>query len=153
MCTSILKLYFFPFFLSLGFGVGLGYWESLFEAKEFLYFLIGLVINTIFLIFIQQSHSIRLKWFFITTIMLFCGYIASSTGFLQGHMSLGIVASLFQTDHAEVIEFLSNVNYKFIGYSMLLLGLTYFYIFKYKTCFKLNFRHKFLYFLLIFRVC
>lgn len=152
MCTSIFKLYFFPFFLSLGFGVGLGYWESLFEAKEFLYFLIGLVINTIFLIFIQQSHSIRLKWFFITTIMLFCGYIASSTGFLQGHMSLGIVASLFQTDHSEVIEFLSNINYKFIGYSVLLLGLTYFYIFKYKTCFKLNFRHKFLYFLLIFNV-
>lgn len=152
MFLSIFKLYFFPFILSLGFGIGLGYWESLFEFKEFLFFLIGLSINTLFLIFIQQSHSKLLKQIFIVSIIAFCTYIASSTGFLQGHMSLGIVASIFQTNHSEAAEFLSGVNYKFIGYSIVLLILTGFYIFKYQTKAKLNFNHKFWYFLLIFNV-
>lgn len=130
MFKRLLQIYALPVLLSLGYTLGLGFWDYLLEVKDLPIFIIIFILNTYFFIFIKQCRFIALKSILIFCCLLLVTYIASATGFLQGHMSLGIMASVLQTNQNEALEFLSVIHLKYwiYGFCLLLLTLYYFFV-------------------------
>ena len=124
----MLKTYLFPFLLSIGFCVGLGFWDYLSEIKDAPLFFVLVLSSTFFFIAVKQLHSSIFKYIFLALFFVISLYIASGTGFLQGHMSLGIVASIFQSNTNEAFEFLSVVDPKYIVFAFVIFLSLCFYI-------------------------
>ena len=124
----MLKTYLFPFLLSIGFCVGLGFWDYLSEIKDAPLFIVLVLSSTFFFIAVKQLHSSIFKYIFLALFFVISLYIASGTGFLQGHMSLGIVASMFQSNTNEAFEFLSVVDLKYIVFAFFIFLSLCFYI-------------------------
>lgn len=91
----------------------------------------------------------NISFFILFTLIL---YISTSTGLLQGHMSLGIIASAFQTNQNEAFEFLSVISVKYLIFSVGLLFLTIYYLFFYKLESRLNFNKFFIVLVLLLNV-
>lgn len=127
MFLGILKRYVFSFLISLGFCIGLGFWDYILKIKEILYFFTVLIITTLFFVWLNGIKNIIFKIIINIMLIFACIYIAGATGFLQGHMSLGIVASLMQTNLNECYEFLSQIHWKFIIFSIILYGLSFYF--------------------------
>jgi len=125
----MLKTYLFPFLLSIGFCVGLGFWDYLSEIKDAPLFFVMVLSNTFFFIAVKQLKNKIIKASFLVIFFFICLYIASGTGILQGHMSLGIVASMFQSNTNEAFEFLTVIEPQFIIFAFILFFALSFYLF------------------------
>lgn len=136
----MLKTYLFPILLSIGFCVGLGFWDYLSALKDAPLFFVLVISSTFFLIAIKQFKGRWIKSIFLILFLFLCAYISSGTGFLQGHMSLGIIASMFQSNSNEAFEFLSVVDPQYIIFAILLFLATFFYIFFFDTTTQGNYR-------------
>lgn len=120
--------YILPIIIAVGLVIGLGFWDFLFKLGDALVFLIIVLFSTGFLILLKSAQWRWAKHIGFVLALLICAYIASGTGFLQGRMSIGIIASIYQTDHNEALEFLSVVQYKYILFAIvLLIACTYFF--------------------------
>ena len=108
-----LSLYCLPFLISLGLCVGVGFWDFLLEPKGIPSFIGIVFFTTILIIYIKQTPHLLFRKFALVLFLLITLYIATGTGFLQGHMSIGIIASVFQTNHNEALEFFSVIQYQF----------------------------------------
>lgn len=125
----MLKTYLFPFLLSIGFCVGLGFWDYLSEIKDAPLFFVMVLSSTFFFIAVKQLKNKIIKASFLVIFFFICLYIASGTGILQGHMSLGIVASMFQSNTNEAFEFLTVIEPQFIIFAFILFFALSFYLF------------------------
>ncbi|MDQ8954183.1 sulfatase-like hydrolase/transferase [Acinetobacter rudis] len=128
-----------PLLVAVGLIIGLGFWEFLFKFSDFLIFLIIVLFSTCFLILIKCSEWRWAKHIGFILSTLICLYIATGTGFLQGRMSIGIIASIYQTNHNEALEFLSVVQYKYIVYALVVLGLSAYFFYKMPRLYNLRF--------------
>lgn len=114
--------YILPIIIAIGLAVGLGFWDFLFRFSDALVFLIIVLFSTSFLILLKCAKWRWARHIGFILSALICAYIATGTGFLQGQMSIGIVASIYQTNHNEALEFLSVVQYKYILFAIALLA-------------------------------
>ena len=128
MGRKFLELYSFPIILSMGYCVGLGFWNYLLEINDSWMFILPVTISVFFFIFVQQSENKLSKILVLALCSVMLGYMATAAGFLQGHMSIGIIASIFQTNTNEALEFLSVIHYKFLLYVVILGILTFYYL-------------------------
>lgn len=122
--------YILPLLIAMALIIGLGFWEFLFKFNDALIFLIIVLFSTSFLVLVKCAKWRWAKHIGFALSALMCAYIATGTGFLQGRMSIGIIASVYQTNHNEAMEFLSVVQYKYIAYAVVLLGLAAYYFYK-----------------------
>ena len=152
MSRKLIELYFFPIILSIGYCVGLGFWDYLLKINDSWMFILPVIVNVFFFIFIQQSKNKLGKILALALCSMMIGYMATATGFLQGHMSIGIVASAFQTNTNEALEFLSVIHYKFLLYVVILGILTFYYLCLYQTSYKLVANKYLIVFLCIFNI-
>lgn len=137
-----LSLYCLPFLISLGLCVGVGCWDFLLEPKGIPSFIGIVFFTTILIIYIKQTPHLLFRKFALVLFLLITLYIATGTGFLQGHMSIGIIASIFQTNHNEALEFFSVIQYQFVLYALVLfVAICYFFFYK-KEQYQVKF-HKF----------
>lgn len=148
------KVYFYllPFILSIAYAVGLGFWDYFLRLKDIPIFIVIIIFSSYFFILLKQCRNVFLKnisFFILFTLIL---YISTSTGLLQGHMSLGIIASAFQTNQNEAFEFLSVISVKYLIFSVGLLFLTIYYLFFYKLESRLNFNKFFIVLVLLLNV-
>jgi len=128
---KFLNLYCLPLLISIALCFGVGLWDLLIDPAGILSVFLIVILTSILLIFIQQTTYKIFKICSFLICLLITLYIATGTGFLQGHMSIGIIASVFQTNHNEALEFFSVVQYKFVLYALiLLLALSYFFFIK-----------------------
>jgi len=128
---KFLNLYCLPLLISIALCFGVGLWDLLIDPAGILSVFLIVILTSILLIFIQQTTYKIFKICSFLICLLITLYIATGTGFLQGHMSIGIIASVFQTNHNEALEFFSVVQYKFVLYALiLLLALSYFFLIK-----------------------
>lgn len=127
----LLHRYGLALLISLALCIGLGLWDLLFAPKDILSFLAIVIFSTFWLIFIKQTSHKTYKKCAIAFCLLMTLYIATGTGFLQGHMSIGIIASIFQTNKNEAFEFFSVLQYKYILYALILFcALCYFFFYQ-----------------------
>lgn len=119
-----------PLLIAVGLIIGLGFWEFFFKLSDFVVFLVIVLFSTSFLILVKCAEWRWAKHIGFVLSACICLYIATGTGFLQGRMSIGIIASVYQTNHNEALEFLSVVQYKYIAYSLVLLALSAYYFYK-----------------------
>ncbi|MGA8884120.1 MAG: sulfatase-like hydrolase/transferase [Acinetobacter sp.] len=152
MGRKFLELYSFPIVLSMGYCVGLGFWDYLLEINDSWMFILPVTISVFFFIFVQQSENKLGKILALALCSVMLGYMATAAGFLQGHMSIGIIASIFQTNTNEALEFLSVIHYKFLLYVVILGILTFYYLCSYQTSYKLAVNKYLIAFLCIFNV-
>ena len=152
MLHKFIHIYFLPCLLSLGYTIGLGFWDYLLEAKDVIFFILIFIFNIFFFIYIQQCKNRALKntLSFICLLLIF--YISTATGFLQGHMSLGIIASVFQTNHNEAMEFISVIGYQYWLYSFILFVLSIFYFYFYQIKYHVHLNKYCVYALLILNI-
>nr|WP_227591510.1 phosphoethanolamine transferase [Acinetobacter sp. Marseille-Q1620] len=132
--------------------MGLGFWDYLLTIKEFFIFFLVVIINALFLICIKQIVRKKQYIFFNISLFIFILYISTATGFLQGHMSLGIIASISQTNVNEAFEFFSQIKLKFIIFSMILMLACIHYFGFCKAEYHLKFSKKMIVLLMIFNV-
>lgn len=152
MFKRILHIYVIPFFLSVCYTIGLGFWDYLFRLKDIPVFFVILVFNTYFFIYLNQSRGNVIKDIALFLFLILSLYISTSTGFLQGHMSLGIVASAFQTNQNEAFEFFSIISAKYLVFGLILFLSTFYYLYKYDSEFKVSFNKKVVFFLLFLNI-
>ncbi|TCM68141.1 glucan phosphoethanolaminetransferase (alkaline phosphatase superfamily) [Acinetobacter calcoaceticus] len=148
----IVKLYSFPFFISLGFCLGIGLWDLLPNFQGALLLVLAIVLTTFFLVLLQQLKTGWLRTLAFSFFLCLSLYIATGTGFLQGRMSIGIVASIFQTNSNEAFEFFSVIQPKFLIYSFVLFAATVFYFYLYKPAYTVKFKKPFVLFLIVFNL-
>ena len=128
---KFLNLYSLPVLISLGLCIGIGLWDLLLEPKGIPAFIGTVFFTTFLIIFIKQSSCALFRKFALVLFLILTLYIATGTGFLQGHMSIGIIASVFQTNHNEALEFFSVLQYKYVLYALILLiAICYFFFYK-----------------------
>ncbi|AOA57460.1 phosphoethanolamine transferase [Acinetobacter larvae] len=108
----------FALLISIIYAYGLGFFDAFNRPKEYLPYLAVTLLSTLFLCYLQNMRIIY-RIIYAAIFLLLSLYIATGTGIQQGHMSLGIIASVFQSDQNEALEFLSVVHYKFIFYAVL----------------------------------
>lgn len=128
-----------PTLIALGLVVGLGFWDFLFKLSDTLVFLVIVAFSISFLILVKCAAWRWAKHIGFLLSALICTYIATGTGFLQGRMSIGIIASVYQTNHNEALEFLSVVQYKYIIYALVLLSLCAYYFYKLPQLYRFKF--------------
>ena len=61
MLHKFIHIYFLPCLLSLGYTIGLGFWDYLLEAKDIIFFILIFIFNIFFFIYIQQCKNRALK--------------------------------------------------------------------------------------------
>lgn len=129
--------YILPLIITIGLVLGLGFWDFLFKLGDALVLLVIVLFSCSFFILLKCAEWRWAKHIGFILSALICFYIATGTGFLQGRMSIGIIASIYQTNHNEALEFLSVVQYKYILFAVvLLIACTYFFYFTPRYNFK-----------------
>lgn len=128
---KFLNLYSLPVLISLGLCIGIGLWDLVLEPKGIPAFIGIIFFTTILIIYIKQTSHVFFRKCALILFFLITLYIATGTGFLQGHMSIGIIASVFQTNQNEALEFFSVLQYQYVLYALILLvGICYFFFYK-----------------------
>lgn len=152
LLNNVFKLYCLPLLISLGLCVGVGIWDFLTNAKDIFFACLIVVLTTIFLMLVKQYFQGLLKFLVTLFCLLIVFYIGTGTCFLQGHMSIGIIASVLQTDQNEALEYLSVLQYKYAFFALTLFALIIYFFYFSKLEYQLKLHKSLIIFVFIFNV-